>query len=176
MDLTAKYHSAAQAEVLELIFDYTGTKSFGTLQIGAPLISRDSYRTTHNNDQWYSWLNDYDLTSLTDTNNEIALYQSYGKFLVNFVIQGTAPSSYLRYSQQIPNYNQIKYPSVAVATVAATAGKGYRTEYCDFINNFVLKLEETSIKCGLRSEGQRLAIGWNMVPILFPLVVTLVFL
>ena len=142
MDNSAKLHSATGAEVIEFIFDYTGTKSFGTIQINAPPISRDNYGATHNNDIWYSFLNEYDLSPLTG--NEVFLYRAYSTFLAQFVLLGTVNPNYRRYNPQSPNYQIIRYPNTQVMSVQAVNGKGYRTDDFDFINDFLTKLIEES--------------------------------
>ncbi|XP_017489959.1 PREDICTED: venom carboxylesterase-6-like [Rhagoletis zephyria] len=142
MDNAAKLHAASGAEVIMLVFDYTGSKSFGTLQIGAPSVSRDNYGATHNNDLWYSWLNEYDLTPLTG--NEFTLYRSYSSFLAQFVLLGTASKNFLRYTPQTPNYVSIRFPSTQTTNVVAQFGRGYRTDYFDFLNDFLAQLIEKS--------------------------------
>ena len=141
-DYSAKMHAASGAEVVMMIFDYTGTKSFGPLQIGAPVVSRDNYGATHNNDLWYSWLNEYDQTPLNG--NEQLLFQTYSSFLCQFVLLGTANRQYLRYSVQTPNYVTIRFPSTQITNIPAQYGRGYRTEYFDFMNDFLYKLIEES--------------------------------
>lgn len=177
MDYSAKLHSATGSEVIMMIFDYTGSKSFGTIQIGAPPISRDNYGSTHNNDIWYSMLNEYDLTPLTG--NEIFLYRAYSTFLAQFVLLGTANQNYRRYSPQTPNYATIKFPSTQVISVQAVSGRGYRTEYFDFINDFLFKLIEESkiFPPYFPVEGYKAyqTATWSLVGVIILLVVLVVF-
>lgn len=142
MDYSAKLHSASGAEVIMMVFDYSGSKSFGTIQIGAPPVSRDNYGATHNNDLWYSLLNEYDLTPLSG--NEFTVYRAYSSFIAQFALLGTASQNYRRYTPNTPNYVTIRFPSTQVTNINAQYGKGYRTDYFDFQNDFMFQLIEKS--------------------------------
>lgn len=142
MDYIARYHSTS-ADVIFFIFGYTGqTKSFGPLQRDAPVTSRDTYGVTHGHDIFFSFVTDYDNRALGL--NEIAVAKSYAYFVSEFVLYGTANQRYYRYTSSSPNYNLLSNFYQTINPVSAPGGEGYRTQYVDFINNYIYQLQDQS--------------------------------
>lgn len=143
IDLAARMHST-QANTMMMVFDYVGIKSFGAIQkdvLEQP--SMETYGPTHFNDIFYSLPNDYDPSGLQGSEQNVA--RAYTRFLGEFILYGfPATSKYGLYSAEVPNY-QLLQQNGQIISVSASSYQGYRTNYLDFINDYIYKLQDEAV-------------------------------
>ena len=148
-DYVARLHSSVGGQAWMFVFEYMGTKSFGTIQKNTAQISRNNYGVSHMDDIFFLLPNEY-ISDNSGVGNERSVANTYSSTLSLLARTGTIPIyggafGWQQYTPQNPNY--LRWANGAPQPVAINAQQpqlGFRTAYSDFFNGFIFEIQEKS--------------------------------